>query len=431
MENYTASSYSVRIPPAESSVAAFAASWSEDAARTLCAFLNGWGGRIFVGVSETGDALGLENPEESEKAVRETVRSRIFPLPEAYVRTRIGASFGKTVLVVTVLAGKAPPYYAEDAGGVRTAYVRHGSRTEAADDAEIRALCAKADPRSYEEAPALRQDLTFASLESLMAEAGEDCSQKAFARPGLRDADGFFTNAALILSDESSSVTKLAFVDGTSAADPVRETEVFTGSAAAQYAGMRGRLKDALCGETKAGPLYPVRSVLEALQMLFAFRDYGLPVPAKVTVYADRAEFAAFGAMPRGARDMLAEGALIPRNRVLAEVLLQLFYRDRIGLGLPAVFASYEDCAYKPELSVGADFVHLTLPSRKAGEEKLSEAELRAVEWMRLVSPARRCDIQSYLQASYGTTAAVLRSLIAKNVIRRVGGGKNTVYELL
>jgi predicted transcriptional regulator len=50
---------------------------------------------------------------------------------------------------------------------------------------------------------------------------------------------------------------------------------------------------------------------------------------------------------------------------------------------------------------------------------------------MRLVSPARRCDIQSYLQASYGTTAAVLRSLIAKNVIRRVGGGKNTVYELL
>jgi predicted HTH transcriptional regulator len=189
---------------------------------------------------------------------------------------------------------------------------------------------------------------------------------------------------------------------------------------------MRGRLKDALCGETKAGPLYPVRSVLEALHMLFAFRDYGLPVPAKVTVYADRAEFAAFGAMPRGARDMLAEGALIPRNRVLADVLLQLFYRDRIGLGLPAVFASYEDCAYKPQLSVGADFVHLTLPSRRG-----SEAELRAVEWMRLVSPARRCDIQSYLQASYGTTAAVLRSLIAKNVIRRVGGGKNTVYELL
>jgi ATP-dependent DNA helicase RecG len=254
METCSTSSYPVRIPPAESSVAAFAASWSEDAKRTLCAFLNGWGGKIFVGVSETGEALGLENPAEAEKAVRDTVRSGIFPLPEAYVRTRTGASFGKTVLVVTVLAGQAPPYYAEAADGVRTAYVRHGSRTEEAGDAEIRAFCAKADPRSYEEMPSVRQDLTFAALESLMAAAGEAADPEAFARLGLKDADGFFTNAALHLSDASPAVTKLAFIDGTSAADPVRETEVFTGSAAAQYAGLRQRLTDALCGETIMSP---------------------------------------------------------------------------------------------------------------------------------------------------------------------------------
>ena len=60
----------------------------------------------------------------------------------------------------------------------------------------------------------------------------------------------------------------------------------------------------------------------------------------------------------------------------------------------------------------------------------LNSTEQRFVVFLRQLGDAKRPEIESLLQLSYGTTIQLIKTLMMKNVLEKVGNGPKTRYRL-
>lgn len=94
---------------------------SRKLARSLVAFSNTAGGRLLIGVKDNGIISGV-NVEEEYYMVE--AAAQLYSKPEISFEAKAWNEHGKTVLEVTVEAGKKQPYYAQSEEGKWLAYVR-------------------------------------------------------------------------------------------------------------------------------------------------------------------------------------------------------------------------------------------------------------------------------------------------------------------
>ena len=114
----------------------------EKVCQTVAAFANGDGGWLLFGVADDGTIIGLPTSSDESK-VRDTVTrfvtSMVTPLPNFSIKSiRVKGDPVKTVLVLTVDPGVAPPYGITPAKP--TFYVRRGATTFPASSDQVRAL---------------------------------------------------------------------------------------------------------------------------------------------------------------------------------------------------------------------------------------------------------------------------------------------------
>lgn len=124
--------------------------------RTIVAFANARGGRLYIGVHDWGEpegrgalcrafkpADGEASPEEQARRwVRKLIQDRLAPVPRiaAYELVCIG---GEPVLCVVVERGPEPPY----AIGGKEFFVRRGATSRQADAADLRRLVSESEAR--------------------------------------------------------------------------------------------------------------------------------------------------------------------------------------------------------------------------------------------------------------------------------------------
>ncbi|MCX6362157.1 MAG: hypothetical protein NT029_20370 [Armatimonadetes bacterium] len=104
----------------------------------------------------------------------------------------------------------------------------------------------------------------------------------------------------------------------------------------------------------------------EALGNVLAHRDYCLPDPTRITVFADRIEFHSPGALPTGSTLAgLRRGDLAPRwrNQTLAWVFMKLGLAQGEGQGL-ATIREQMRLAGRPQPRYIADEVSVTCTLR-------------------------------------------------------------------
>ena len=103
---------------------------AERVARTLCAFANGVGGKLWVGVRDDGAAVGLVGPRETAEELRRIAAELVAPSQTLQVRTVTHA--GATLVVAKVSASEARPVLAPGRDGKLAPFVRDGSSTRLA-----------------------------------------------------------------------------------------------------------------------------------------------------------------------------------------------------------------------------------------------------------------------------------------------------------
>lgn len=111
---------------------------SDRLARTVCAFANGVGGTLLIGVRDSGQLVGVPDPEVARSELRRICRELLSPPVRMSTRRRVLG--GRTVLEARIAAEEQEVVEVIQTGGRRTVYVRDGSSSRPATPQELKQL---------------------------------------------------------------------------------------------------------------------------------------------------------------------------------------------------------------------------------------------------------------------------------------------------
>lgn len=290
---------------------------------------------------------------------------------------------------------------------------------------------------TFESRRSLHQVLTFKYATKEFRKRNLGFSQDEMRTLGLLDAEGQFTNLALLLSDQCPSMIKVACFS-----DDKRNTflarEEYAGSILKQLADSYAFLERNNHFRTEFKGLeradfydYPQVAMREALINSVAHREYALSGPTLVSVMPSSLEIVSLGGLPLGIEyEDLSARISMPRNRMLSNIMFRLELIEAYGTGIGRMRTSYESCGMMPEISVTANTFSVSLPNRNAPTSPSSD---RSVEESIFDSLPRggeftRADIQKRLNVSQSTAGRLLAGLVSQGKLIKEGAGKNTRY---
>lgn len=414
---------------------------NDNAIKTIVAYANSDGGRLFIGVSDDGEVLGVDELDEELLRLTEKMRANIRPDVLMMVDVDVEHYDGRPVIVVTVQRGPKRPYYLTSKGlrpeGV---YVRSGASSVPSSDTAILQMIRESEGDSFEVRASFNQELTFGYLADKLAKRGMALDDGAMRTMGFVGDRGY-TNLALLLSDQCPTFLKAAAFDDDNR-NVFQEREEYSGSLLEQLDAAYAFLERHNKFRTEYQGLeridfddYPSEALREALVNAVAHREYALSGPTLVSVMPSRIDIVTLGGLVPGITFAdLAANISVPRNSLLASVLYRLGIIEAWGTGIGRMRAAYGNHESAVELSVTPNTFTVSLANRNAAvrpeqTETLSSEEIAVI---RAISQGEttRSALQETLGFSQTKTINVLNSLIEKGAIVREGGSRNLRYLL-
>lgn len=414
-----------------------------DICKEIIAFANTKGGVVYIGVSDAGDVVGVDNCDSVILQLNNKIRDSIKPDVTMFVHYDTQSIDGKQIVAVTVQKGTDRPYYLSDKGlkpsGV---YVRNGTSSDPASETSIRKMIKETDGDSFESRRSLEQSLTFNAAASQFSKRNIPFDTSKMQTLGLISADGIYSNVAMLLSDQCISTVKAATFSG-SDKSVFQDRREFSGSLFQQmdelyaYLDLRNNTKATFEGLYRTDTRdYPEDALREALLNSLVHRDYSYSASTLVSVYDNRIEFISVGGLADGIElEDIMLGLSICRNPKLAAVFYRLELIEAYGTGMPKIMNAYSDYAEKPKIEVTNNAFKITLPNRNAGIAQNSvhiagnSNEDRILEFIAEHGQAFRSDIDTLLGVSQATASRIIKSMISEGLIIQEGKGKQTHYK--
>ncbi len=114
----------------ENKTTEFKREYTENIKKTIIAFANSSGGKLFIGMDNDGIVCGVDNVDDTMLKVTNAIRDAIRPDVTMFTHCDCELIDNKAVIIVTVQRGTARPYYISGKGirpeGV---FVRQGAST--------------------------------------------------------------------------------------------------------------------------------------------------------------------------------------------------------------------------------------------------------------------------------------------------------------
>ncbi|MDR0381354.1 MAG: putative DNA binding domain-containing protein, partial [Oscillospiraceae bacterium] len=322
--------------------------------KTVSAFANGMGGRLFFGVDDDDGIVGVDDVKRVSEQISNLIKERITPLPEFNLAPH-RTDDGKTILILRVPHGEITPYYYV-ADGNTTAYVRIGNESNPASPQRLSELVRQGKNLTFDSMPTeyKKDDLSFTIFEAAFKRVTKKVlTLKEYVSFGMCLPDGTLTYAGLLFADDC----------------PLRQARVFC----THWDGLtKGSLRDAIDSKEFEGDLvsllkdsdnfarlntkvrwkkmpdhrvnkpdYAERAVFEALANALMHRDWSVVgSEVHVDIYYDRMEIYSPGGMPDGTLIQEWDINKVPsirRNPTIADVFSRLEYAERQGSGLKRI----------------------------------------------------------------------------------------------
>jgi ATP-dependent DNA helicase RecG len=170
-------------------------------------------------------------------------------------------------------------------------------------------------------------------------------------------------------------------------------------------------------------------------------RDYSYSGSILISIFDDRIEFVTIGGLVRGItkEDMLL-GVSMLRNKYLANIFYRLKLIEAFGTGIPKIMESYQSFDIQPKIEITDNAFKITLYNTLVYKEKkestpsiallFTEGEQQILDMFLSTEIIRRQDVEKQLNISQPMAIKYLKKLVEKQVIVKVGNGKNTRYIL-
>jgi ATP-dependent DNA helicase RecG len=341
-------------------------------ARTICAFLNGKGGRIVVGVSDQGTPVGLRIADKELASLEKNLRDAISPAGSwSFVRTNVG---DQQLLLIDVSSGGQKPYLV---GG--TIWTRRDSTTAPATHKDIDRLIrqrARLEER-WERRPAMGvklSDLDHSELRTAIKDIerrghhhfAESATPEAALNELSLTVDGEPTNAAVVLFGQSPAMiypqTMIRVVGyATDKTGPqLTFSEQLQGHLFGSLARIEAILKervsvssDFVQGKLRRQdwPEYPFGALREGLMNALVHRDFeNIAGGMTLSFFPNRFEIWNAGQLPDGLTPagLRRDHPSLPRNPDVAHICFLRGLIERVGRGTQLIARECAAAGLKP-----------------------------------------------------------------------------------
>lgn len=409
-----------------------------DFKKEVIALANTDGGTIYIGIDNNGQVIGISNSDEVMAQIGNMIRDGIKPDLSAYTSIEAANEGGMKIIRVTVLRGVKRPYHLTDKGlkssGV---FIRHGVSSVPATDEAIRQMLRESDGLAFDKSRCLNQELTFSYTEKYFTNAGLPFTLQNRRTLKLIDADGYYTNAALLLSDQCEHSIKCAVYDGTGKARFKARKEFFGSilkqmDEAYEYVSLNNNQNSTFDGLKRIDhPDYPPEAIREALLNAVIHRDYDYSGSIIINIYENRIEFVSIGGLVKGITVIdIMNGVSQPRNPIIADVFYRLELIESYGTGIKKIFESYSKTLHKPEMQPAPASFVMTLPKLIAHKGVVSQEDQKR-EILRLIvanGELSRKDVESNLSVPKHIAVKLLNELLGERKIKKSGLAKAVRY---
>ena len=425
-----------------------------DIKKEVIAFANTQGGKIYIGIRKDGVPVGVEQPDEVMIQVANALKDSIRPDIMPFVNIQSVLIDGKILIEIAVNIGTGRPYYLHDKGlkpsGV---YVRKGSSSQPLSDEGIRKMIIENSGKSYETSRSMNQNLTFSTFEEEMKCRNLEIGPVQMRTLHLIDDNGLYTNLALLLSDQCEHTIKIAFFQGKDK-EVFRDRKEIGGSLLKQLKEVFQVIE--LYNKTKATfnglnridkKDYPIEAIREALLNCIVHRDYSFSASTLINCYEDRIEFVSLGGLIQGiSMEAIFMGVSQSRNMNLANVFYRMQLIESYGTGISKICRVYKLEKRQPGFDTATGVFRVVLPNcneevkyTKIEEERIqyeitnkhiADSKERILAYAREKRRFKRKEIEYILGLKQTRSYILLKELCDEGVLRKVGNGKNSFYEL-
>jgi len=356
----------------------------DDLAASLVAFANTDGGQLILGVSESREIVGVEDPDRVTRDVDNAATNNCEP-PITVIQETLQPEAGGTVVVVNVPKGDMRPYRTNR--GVF--YVRTSSGRRQASREELLRLFQATESLFYDETPLLRlslDDIDLSYFEYFLRETG----QSSLIENG--DRERLLANWSLVVNEHPTVAGILLF-----GRDPQRHLP-YAQINAARFPGtdssfdpldrkdLTGRLLEVIDQaerflylhlpvpheirgfEPEPKPELPKEALREAIVNAVAHRDYTIRGPIRLFIFDDRIEIHTPGRPPNSVdAEAMRAGAHVVRNPWIYARLSDAGLVTRAGTGIRRIIRLVREATGREVDIKVSDFeVLLTIPRKKS-----------------------------------------------------------------
>ena len=403
--------------------------------KDIVAFLNCEGGTLLIGIDDNGTVVGVDNAKNIIERITLMIHEAIKPDASLICSAQEYVENNKSIVKVVIGQGVKKPYYIYEKGlkpsGV---YLRINNTAQQASEQAIKQMLIASEESAYESRLSIEQDLTFAYLEMAFKREKIELKEKTL---GLMNADGNYTNLALLLSDQCPFSIKAAVFDSDDKNRFVDRKE-FGGSLLKQaddaynYLTLNNKNHGEYNGILRDDKSDYNNLVLrEGLLNAIIHRDYALNGSILINIYANRIEYISIGGLVTGMTyDDMMLGVSRSRNEKLANVFFKLRYVEAYGTGIEKIQGDYEHTGTSPRFEVSDNGFLLMLPNKSTvsiNKKPMTDKEM-VHEFICENERVSRAQIQEEFKFKLTKTRNILLQLEQEGKILRLGNSRGTFY---
>ncbi|MCL2323020.1 MAG: putative DNA binding domain-containing protein [Oscillospiraceae bacterium] len=412
---------------------------NQDLKKGIIAFANSDGGTIYVGIEDNNNIVGVDDPDDTMVQIGNMIRDGIKPDLTAYTSIDAVSEQGKIIVRVSILRGAKRPYHLADKGlkpsGV---FIRHGVSSVPATDESIRQMLRDSDGVTFDKSRCLNQELTFSYTRNYFADVNVSLTDNNMRTLHLLDSDGYYTNTALLLSDQCEHSIKCAVYEGSSK-EKFKARKEFYGSILKQmeeaydYISLNNNQNSTFDGLKRIDhPDYPSEAIREALLNAIIHRDYDYSGSIIINVYDNRMEFISIGGLVKGITIVdIMNGVSQPRNMMIANIFYRLELIESYGTGIQKIMESYKKASIKPIIQPAPASFVVTLPKLETSKNSQLTPETQENEVIEIIKQkgfVTRQDVEQFFNISKYPAIAFLNKMINDGKIIKIGAARSVKY---
>ena len=421
--------------------------------RELTAFANASGGKIYLGVNDRGESVGIE--------ISNRLRSQIQDIANnCQPSIHINLHEYKNILIITIPEGKDKPYQCSDGF-----FIRMGANAQKMNRDRIFDFLQSEGKLRFEEQlhnkydfnkdflpQKLKAYLNLAGItstlddESILINLG--VAEMVDGKLRMNNAGVLFFTESILLLCEQATITCGVF-DGTERIHVLNRKDytmdiISNIENALHFIRQELRVKYEMTGTARRREVYelPLDAIREAVINAVVHRDYFLSGSHTVIeVFDDRIEISNPGGLPKGLKEEDFGKKAVRRNQIIASLLHRIDFVENMGTGISKIKDLLKKAnAPEPRFEFGG-FYTILFPrpkplalldetsSEKLGE-KLGENEMKVIQYLYKNRKASIVSIAQSIGLSTTGVEKIISRLKDKNVLKRIGPAKGGYWEI-